>query len=77
MNKHRKFRVLALFAVVTMLFACLGTACSKKGQDERKKITAVADLDGSVIGVQLGTTGDIFASDYEGDDAGTVIDRFN
>ncbi len=40
-------------------------------------ITSIDDLEGSTIGVQLGTTGDIYASDYEGDDAGTVVERFN
>ena len=40
-------------------------------------IAGVADLEGKRIGVQLGTTGDIFATDYEGDEAGTKIDRFN
>lgn len=40
-------------------------------------ITCVDDLDGNKIGVQIGTTGDIYASDYEGDDAGTVIERYN
>lgn len=40
-------------------------------------IETVDDLSGKRIGVQLGTTGDIYASDYEGDDAGTVIERYN
>ena len=40
-------------------------------------ITSVNDLDGRTIGVQIGTTGDIYASDYEGDEAGTQIVRFN
>lgn len=40
-------------------------------------VTSVATLDGHKIGVQLGTTGDIYASEYEGDDAGTTIERYN
>ncbi|MDD7635402.1 MAG: ABC transporter substrate-binding protein/permease [Clostridiales bacterium] len=40
-------------------------------------IETVDDLSGKRIGVQLGTTGDIYASDYEGDDAGTIIERYN
>lgn len=40
-------------------------------------IETVDDLPGSRIGVQLGTTGDIYASDYEGDDAGTTVERYN
>lgn len=40
-------------------------------------VFSVDDLEGKTIGVQLGTTGDIYASDYEGDDAGTKIERYN
>lgn len=40
-------------------------------------IETVDDLSGKRIGVQLGTTGDIYASDYEGDDAETIIERYN
>ncbi len=40
-------------------------------------IESVDDLEGAVIGVQMGTTGDIYASDYEGDEAGTTIERFS
>jgi ABC-type amino acid transport/signal transduction systems, periplasmic component/domain len=44
---------------------------------EDANIAGADDLEGKRIGVQLGTTGDIFATDYEGDEAGTKIDRFN
>lgn len=40
-------------------------------------IQSVDDLEGKRIGVQIGTTGDFFVSDYEGDEAGTVIERYN
>ncbi|MGN0348717.1 MAG: ABC transporter substrate-binding protein/permease [Roseburia sp.] len=40
-------------------------------------IASADDLPGKRIGVQLGTTGDIYVSDYEGDEAGTVIERYN
>ncbi len=45
--------------------------------DQKKKIECVDDIAGHKIGVQLGTTGDIYASDYEGDEAGTTIERYN
>ena len=32
-------------------------------------VNSIDDLEGKSIGVQLGTTGDIYASDYEGDEA--------
>ena len=44
---------------------------------KKNAVKGVKDLDGKKIGVQIGTTGDIYASDYEGDDAGTVIERYN
>ena len=46
-------------------------------QRAKNAVKSVKDLDGKKIGVQIGTTGDIYASDYEGDDAGTVIERYN
>lgn len=42
-----------------------------------KEISSVDDLTGSRIGVQLGTTGDIYATDYENDDAGSTLERYN
>lgn len=47
------------------------------GEVEKKVIASVDDLSGSYIGVQLGTTGDIYVSDYEGDGSGTVVERYN
>lgn len=40
-------------------------------------MTGMDDLPGKKIGVQTGTTGDIYATDYEGDEAGTVVERYN
>ena len=67
------FCLLALMMV--MLSGCGGQ--NKEEQTEEKIITCVKDLEGARIGVQLGTTGDKYASSYEGDDAGTKITRFN
>jgi polar amino acid transport system substrate-binding protein len=38
-------------------------------------VNSVDDLPGKTIGVQLGTTGDIYASDYE--EEGSTIERYN
>lgn len=38
-------------------------------------VNSLDDLQGKTIGVQLGTTGDIFASDYEAE--GSTIERYN
>ena len=55
------------------LMGCGGT----KEEAEQKEIAGAADLEGARIGVQLGTTGDIYVSDYEGDEAGTTVERYN
>lgn len=47
--------------------------CAHKG----KAVGSIDDLEGAKIGVQLGTTGDTYAKDYEGDAAGTVVERYN
>lgn len=89
-NMKKCSRSLKLTALMLVFAGMMltGTAC---GQTEKKTgeavntevsstedaITSVDDLEGKKIGVQLGTTGDIYASDYEGDEAGTVVERYN
>ena len=64
-------------AVLTAALLCSSVfAFSGCGDKEPQKVVASAeDLAGATIGVQLGTTGDIFATDYEKD--GSTIERFN
>lgn len=82
-SKEKKWLSYLLFALV-----CVGVLVGiglynqhqqKKELQEAMKnaITCVDDIKGKKIGVQIGTTGDIFASDYEGDEFGTVIERYN
>lgn len=66
-----------LFFMVVFAAAVSVCACGRKEEPEPVKIQSVDDLAGKNIGVQIGTTGDIYASDYEGDEAGTKITRFN
>lgn len=75
MNKKRI--VLSLFLCV-LLFSFAGCS-SNKNQENNKtaKVTSVDDLSGSKIGVQIGTTGDIYASDMEDDGSGTVVEKYN
>ena len=63
--------VVALFTAA-MTF-CL-TACGSSNIPANS-VHSVNDLPGKTIGVQLGTTGDIYASDYEAE--GSVIERYN
>lgn len=78
-TKRRMFPVLlTILLFATLLAGCAGKQ-SDAGQNDasQKEITCAADLEGARIGVQLGTTGDIYVSDYEGDEAGTKIERYN
>ena len=67
MKKHL-WLILCVF--ILMLTGCTNTLPASD-------VHNVDDLSGKKIGVQIGTTGDIYATDYEGDDAGTVIERYN
>ncbi len=67
-----------LFALCA--FSLVGCGSENADQDTNKQtkvIESIDDLDGATIGVQLGTVGDIVASDKEGDEAGTVVERYN
>lgn len=84
MREYNKWKVnwryvLAFTLLVCCVMACFGCG-AKKNEDSSSSgtvIEKVDDLPGHNIGVQLGTTGDIYAGDYENDDAGTVITRFS
>ena len=72
-----------VFALVCVAIIIAGI-CYKNYSNEQKikkaeknAVTCVDDLTGKKIGVQIGTTGDIYASDYEGDKKGTVVERYN
>ena len=76
--KTMKKWIHGFFAVVLLCVCMTGMAgCAKKENAQTKQITCADDLEGARIGVQLGTTGDISVSDYEGDEAGTKIERYN
>ncbi len=59
-----KKRVLSLAVAVVMAAATLLSSCGEKVTV--KQIASVDDLTGARIGVQLGTTGDLLASEIEG-----------
>lgn len=66
----KKFIVTALAAVMALgLTACGGSDVPAN------TVHSADDLPGKSIGVQLGTTGDIYASDYEAE--GSTIERYN
>lgn len=69
--KKRLLGIVLTAVMVISLSACGG---AKKVENT---VFSIDDLDGKKIGVQLGTTGDIFATEKEGDDAGTAVERFS
>ena len=71
MKKYLKISVVFVVLAFMLLSMC---SCGKKAS-ESKIIKSVDDLPGAVIGTQLGTTGDIYASDYE--EEGSVIKQYN
>ena len=79
MVKNKKRIILAIMVVAVLLAFTAGAfnCATKVNAKTKNKVTCVDDLEGASIGVQLGTTADIYASDYEGDDAGTIIERYN
>ncbi|MDD3240115.1 MAG: ABC transporter permease subunit [Lachnospira sp.] len=77
-TRTNKFSRSLAFILLTVLClsALMLTSCGNKKVIENK-VFSVDDLEGKSIGVQLGTTGDIYCSDYEGDEAGTIVERYN
>ena len=65
-------RKLMTTSIVTLSMFAL-TACG--GSAAQNTVFGVDDLPGKAIGVQLGTTGDIYASDYEAE--GSSLQRFS
>ena len=64
--------MLLLIVVITGI-----SACSNDNSKAGKEVKSAGDLSGAKIGVQLGTTGDIYVSDYENDGSGTKVERYN
>lgn len=68
--KAKKILTVVLAAAMTLSL----TACGAKAP--AKVITGSADLTGAKIGVQLGTTGDGIATEYEANE-GATVERYN
>lgn len=70
-NKQRAFGILILMTI--LLAASTLSGCGSKNA-EKSAVSSVKDLSGAKIGVQLGTTGDLYVSDYES--KGSTILRY-
>ncbi len=64
-----------LVASLMTLTMILGLTACGGSKAPANTVHSVDDLPGKTIGVQLGTTGDIYASDYESE--GSTIERYN
>lgn len=60
---------------VLLMAVCMTATLAACGKVAENTVFSVDDLPGKTIGVQLGTTGDIYASDYEAE--GSTIERYN
>lgn len=70
-------KVISVILVAVLALGVVGLAACGNNDDasNAKVVASVDDLPGAKIGVQLGTTGDIFASDYE--EEGSTIERYS
>lgn len=69
-----KVKKVIQLTTLVMTVVMLATAC---GSVPANKVFSSDDLPGKKIGVQLGTTGDIYASDVKEKNKKTEIERFN
>ncbi len=74
----KMFMMLLVAGMSLGLFACGSSDASSDASADASAdaVTSFEDLIGGTIGVQLGTTGDIYVTDYEGED-GTKVERYN
>ncbi|MGN0314977.1 MAG: transporter substrate-binding domain-containing protein [Fusicatenibacter sp.] len=90
MKNSKKLTAIVLSAAMMMAMAGCGSSSdgsdaastgssassdSIAAESNEGTVASVDDLPGAKIGVQLGTTGDIYASDYE--EEGSTIERYN
>lgn len=74
MNKKQKRWSIFLLT----LFICLSVAgCGKDDDSKPLAVESVEDLAGTTIGVQIGTTGAIYAEDFVAENPGTEVIRYN
>lgn len=72
----KKTSIIAFMLLLTVVITGI-SACSNDNSKAGKEVKNAGDLSGAKIGVQLGTTGDIYVSDYENDGSGTKVERYN
>ncbi len=74
MNKNQKRWSIFILAILI----CLSVAgCGKDDDSKPLAVESVEDLAGTTIGVQIGTTGAIYAEDFVAENPGTEVIRYN
>ena len=68
-------KLFSKFAAIVLAIVLAASLCACSTEVAPNSVFSVEDLPGKTIGVQLGTTGDIYASDYEAE--GSTIERYN
>lgn len=69
----KKTRILLIIAAILLM----GVLASCDSANKKNTVFSKDDLSGKKIGVQLGTTGDIYCKDLEKDGSGTKVERYN
>ena len=73
-----RFKRFSLSNIAILLCLLLLASCGSESSSEtRKQMKTKADLQGAVIGVQLGTTSDGLATELEKKGDGTKVERYN
>ena len=73
-NRFKRFSLSNIAILLCLLLASCG---SESSSEARKQMKTKADLQGAVIGVQLGTTSDGLATELEKKGDGTKVERYN
>ena len=73
-NRFKRFSLSNIAIFLCLLLASCG---SESSSEARKQMKTKADLQGAVIGVQLGTTSDGLATELEKKGDGTKVERYN
>lgn len=76
-QKNKHLRTFTSFLLLLMCIIPIFTLTGCQNEIAKNTVFSADDLIGKTIGVQLGTTGDTLISDYEGDEFGTSVVRYN
>ena len=73
----KKRKGVFLYLCLNVLLDCLFLVACGNGTSDKRQVKSKADLQGAIIGVQLGTTSDGLATELEKKGDGTKVERYN